>query len=88
MEPDNPYRTGAVNSGNLLSDGDVLDDDAVAIRVAPPRHKGSLVMAAMLGLAQALGMEEKPRNVEAVQPAEPLDDPLKLDFGQLRPLDE
>jgi hypothetical protein len=87
MERDDRYGTGAVAS-DLLDDDDVRSDDAVAIRVAPPQHKGSLVMAAMLGLAQALGMEEKPRNVEAVQPADPLDDPLKLDFGQLRPLDD
>jgi len=45
-------------------------------------------MAAMLGLANALGMEPKTEPSEMVQPADPLDDDLDLDFGSLRPLED
>lgn len=52
-----------------------------------PQPKGSVLMAAMLGLANALGMEPKTEPSEMVQPAEPIRDGLDLDFGSLPPLD-
>ncbi len=50
-----------------------------------PRHGGSILMAAMLGLAEALGMDPEPTLV--VQPANPSgDDGFDLDYGGLPPL--
>ena len=52
-----------------------------------PRHKGSVLMAAMLGLGQALGMDQVPPEVpDAV--AETPDGPplLELEYGDLDPL--
>ncbi len=71
------------------------DFDNLAPRTEPllpaatgcPRHKGSVLMAAMLGLGQALGMDQVPPEVpEAV--AETPDGPplLDLDYGDLDPL--
>lgn len=57
--------------------------DGVPLRLPPARPNGSILMAAMLGLANALGMEPKNEPTEMVQPAEPLDDGLDLDFGGL-----
>ncbi len=52
-----------------------------------PRHGGSFVMAAMLGLAEALGWDPEPS--EVTQPAAPSDDSgLDLDFGDLPPLED
>ncbi len=52
-----------------------------------PRHGGSILMAAMLGLAEALGWDPEPS--EVTQPAAPSDEPgLDLNFGDLPPLDE
>ncbi len=68
--------------------GHPFTDDAVPLPVPRPRPNGSILMAAMLGLANALGMEPKTEPTEMVQPADPLDDDLDLDFGSLRPLDE
>jgi len=65
------------------------EGDGRALPIPPPRPNGSIVMAAMLGLANALGMEPKREETEMSQPAQPLgDDELDLDFGSLRPLDE
>ena len=52
-----------------------------------PRHGGSVLMAAMLGLAEALGMAPEP--TEVVEQAEANDDDNSLDlrFGHLPPLD-
>lgn len=63
-------------------------DDAVALPVPRPRPNGSVLMAAMLGLANALGMEPKNEPTEMVQPADGLDDDLDLAFGPLPPLDD
>ena len=68
---------------------DGVDPDARPQPVPPPRPNGSILMAAMLGLANALGMEPKRQAIEMAQPARPLDgDQLDLDFGALRPLDD
>ena len=67
------------------------DDDtigAVALPLPPPRPNGSILMAAMLGLANALGMERTTEPTEMAQPAEPLGDGLDLDFGSPPPLDD
>lgn len=51
-----------------------------------PRHGGSFVMAAMIGIAEALGMDPEP--TEMSQPANPADgNDLDLSFGDLPPLD-
>lgn len=51
------------------------------------RHRGSYLMAAMLGLAKALGMDEEKEPTEVVQPALPgRDDDLLLSFNGLEPL--
>ncbi len=63
-------------------------DDGVPLPIPRPRPNGSILMAAMLGLANALGMEPKTERSEIVQPADPLDDDLDLDFGSLRPLED
>lgn len=63
-------------------------EPAVALPVPPPRPNGSILMAAMIGLANALGMEPKHEPTEMSQPANPLDDGLDLDFGSLPPLDD
>lgn len=77
--------TGAVTELN----GDGLGADAQPLPVPPPRPNGSILMAAMLGLANALGMEPKREATEMAQPARPRDDDeLDLQFGSLRPLDE
>ncbi len=52
------------------------------------RHNGSILMAAMLGLGQALGMDEE---VKQEVPEAVMDDPhgpprFDLDFGGLDPL--
>ncbi len=60
-------------------------DRAPAVRHRP-RHGGSVLVAAMLGLADALGMA--PERTEVVQESSADDDePLRLDFGHLPPLD-
>ena len=60
----------------------------VALRLPPPRPNGSILMATMIGLANALGMERPDEPTEMTQASEPLDDGLGLDFGVLRPLDD
>jgi hypothetical protein len=52
-----------------------------------PRHGGSVLMAAMLGLADALGMAPE-QKTELAQPASPSDDDVNLDYGGLRSLEE
>lgn len=61
--------------------------DWVALPTPRAQPKGSILMAAMLGLANALGLEPKTEPSEMVQPAEPHRDDLDLDFGSLPPLD-
>lgn len=51
-----------------------------------PRHGGSMLMAAMLGLADALGHETPDPGVEIVRPVDNDQDGLDLDFGDLDPL--
>ncbi len=63
-----------------------LDGTARPLLLPPARPNGSILMAAMLGLANALGMEPRNEPTEMVQPADPLDDDLRLDFGSLPPL--
>jgi len=62
-------------------------DDGIALPIPPPRPNGSILMAAMLGLANALGLEPRTEPSEMIQPADPADDGLDLDFGSLPPLD-
>lgn len=51
-----------------------------------PRHGGSILMAAMIGLAEALGFDPEP--TEITQPANPGSGPeFDLSFGDLPPLD-
>jgi hypothetical protein len=53
-----------------------------------PRHGGSVVMAAMIGLAEALGWDREEAQTEMSQPADTdRPDDLKLDFGDLESLD-
>ena len=50
-----------------------------------PRHGGSILMAAMIGIAEALGFDPEP--TEVAQPADPGSGPeLDIDFGDLPPL--
>ena len=63
-------------------------DDGVPLPVPRARPNGSILMAAMLGLANALGMEPSSEPSEMVTPADPLDDDLDLRFGSLDPLDD
>jgi predicted outer membrane lipoprotein len=58
------------------------------INAPRPRPNGSVLMAAMIGLANALGMEHQERRTEAAQPAQPHEDDLKFNWGGLRPLDD
>ncbi len=52
-----------------------------------PRHGGSILMAAMLGLAYALGFDRETAMTEMVQPADPANgQELDLSFGDLPPL--
>lgn len=67
---------------------DDVGKDATPLTLPRPRPNGSILMAAMLGLANDLGMEPKTEQSEMVQPADPLDDDIDLSFGTLRPLDE
>lgn len=71
------------------------DFDNLAARTEPllptatgiPRHKGSVLMAAMLGLGQALGMDEVPTEVPEAVADTPVGPPLLvLDYGDLDPL--
>lgn len=76
-----------------MADTSTAPDDGVSNGATPlpaprPRPNGSVLMAAMLGLANALGMEPKDEPSEMVQPADPLDDDIDLDFGSLRSLDD
>ncbi len=51
-----------------------------------PRHGGSILMAAMVGIAEALGLDPEP--TEIAQPASPGSGPeFDLHFGDLPPLD-
>ncbi|MFW2381650.1 MAG: hypothetical protein ACN4GZ_07830 [Acidimicrobiales bacterium] len=51
-----------------------------------PRHKGSIMMAAMIGIADALGWDqfEEVPEIHADAPADPPN--LDLTFGDLDPL--
>ncbi len=62
-------------------------DDGIPLPIPRPRPNGSVLMAAMIGLANALGMEPTTEQTEMVQPAEPHGDDLDLRFGSLPPLD-
>ncbi|NNF53453.1 MAG: hypothetical protein HKN03_03320 [Acidimicrobiales bacterium] len=71
------------------------EDEGDATRTEPllptasgiPRHKGSILMAAMLGLGQALGMDDVPSEVPEAVAQTPDGPPLiDLDFGDLDPL--
>ena len=50
-----------------------------------PRHGGSIIMAAMLGLADVLGHDREPVEIHEVVPDGDRDS-LQLDFGPLAPL--
>lgn len=56
-------------------------------RTRPPGHGGSVLMAAMLGLAHAMGREPEPIDVVEVADSDLGIDELRLSFGDLRPLD-
>jgi hypothetical protein len=62
-------------------------DDGTPLPIPPPRPNGSILMAAMIGLANALGMERTTEPTELTQPGEPTGDGLDLDFGPLPPLE-
>ena len=65
------------------------DDAAGRPFVAPrtrPRHGGSILMAAMVGIAEALGLDPEP--TEIARPVSPGSGPeFDLRFGDLPPLD-
>lgn len=64
-----------------------LEQEFIYAPRTKPRHGGSILMAAMLGLAEALGWDPEP--TEVTQPASPANGPkLDLKFGGLPPLDE
>lgn len=79
------------NTGGVDADSR-SDEDAIPVsRVKPrpvvrkPRHGGSILMAAMIGLAEALGMDPEPTEIS--QPADIAgDDGFNLDYGGLPPL--
>lgn len=79
--------TGVMAEPSTAPD-DGVSGEAIPLPTPRPRPNGSVLMAAMLGLANALGMEPKDEPSEMVQAADPLDDDVDLDFGSLRPLDE
>jgi hypothetical protein len=59
--------------------------------VAPPRKRGtasSMLMAAMLGLVDALGWERPKDEIVEVADAPSTGDDLRLHFGHLPPLDD
>ena len=63
-------------------------DDLMPVRrPRPPGHGGSVLMAAMLGLAHAMGREPEPIDAVEVADSELGIDELRLSFGDLRPLD-
>lgn len=82
------------SAADLPDDNDPVDRNRWVEFPRPPRtkprHGGSILMAAMLGLADALGFDRDERDpTEMVQPAQPRDRPdLDLDFGDLAPLDD
>lgn len=84
---------GAASDG--INDASAINMDAFEEQFAQefkpqprtgPRHGGSIMMAAMLGLAEALGWDPEP--TEITQPAAPSGEPgIDLTFGDLPPLD-
>ncbi len=92
QEPGRDDRTGADDGDQA----DSLDMEPFEAQFAEefkrpprraPRHGGSVLMAAMIGLAEALGMDPEP--TEIAQPASPANGPdLDMSFGDLPPLDE
>lgn len=81
-------------AGSQPLDGEATNGDADPAPARPfvmgprttPRHGGSIIMAAMIGIAEALGLDPEPS--EVTQPAAPASGPdLDLDFGGLDPLD-
>ena len=82
-------RPGESADGATIDQSDVGDGDRVPMD-RPARANGSVLMAAMLGLAYAMGTERRPEEpTEQVQPAEP-DRSLghRLGFGPLPPLED
>jgi hypothetical protein len=66
---------------------DQLEQEFIFGPRTTPRHGGSILMAAMIGLAEALGWDPEP--TEIAQPASPANGlDLDLRFGSLPPLDE
>lgn len=55
--------------------------------VSRPRHQGSIVMAAMLGLADAMGHDREPVEIVEVVSNDRPEGDLELAFGDLRSLD-
>jgi hypothetical protein len=53
----------------------------------PPLHGGSILMAAMLGVARVLHREPEPIDVVEVADSDLGIDEIRLAFGDLRPLD-
>lgn len=51
----------------------------------PPRHHGSVLMAAMIGIADALGMDQH-EDIPEIHAESPADPGLDLDWGGLDPL--
>lgn len=52
-----------------------------------PRHQGSILMAAMLGLADAMGHDREPVEIVEVVSNDRPEGDLELSFGDLRSLD-
>lgn len=60
--------------------------DAVPLKPYRPRPGGSFIMAGMIGLANAMGMEDFRDEIEIAIPFENDQDGLNFDFGKLPPL--
>ena len=73
-------------NGEVGPEGE-LDESAQPLPQYRPRHGGSVLMAAMIGLAEVFDMAPK-EPTEQMQPGDlSAGDDLDLDFGDLPPLD-
>jgi hypothetical protein len=92
---ENPNQSGDVGDDQHVDGSETIDMEEFENEFAQefkrpprraPRHGGSILMAAMIGLAEALGWDPEP--TEITQPAAPSNGPdLDLNFGDLPPLD-
>ncbi len=91
LEPGEPETAVPASLSTDQSDHDELDDDGadrdVPVRLPPRpggRANGSIVMAAMVGISEALGFDKQQEQV--VEASAASGEGLDLDFGDLPPL--